>query len=54
MLLALEFDALELLRFAFVDAFREPPATLSDVTWTEVSLPTAQSLHQTFFDDGDQ
>ena len=54
MLLATGFEELELLGLAFVVVFREPPATLSDATWTEEPSPPAQSIHQTSFDDGDQ
>lgn len=52
-MLAAGFNALALLRIAFFVAFLEPPAALSDATWTEDFSP-AQSIHQTFFDDGDQ
>ena len=52
--MAAGFEELEPLGVAFVAVFRESPAMLSDATWTEEPSPLAQSIHQTFFDDGDQ
>ena len=35
-------------------ALRSRYATLSDERWIEDLMPFVQSIHQTFFDDGDQ
>ena len=52
--MAAGFEELEPLGLAFAAAFRELPATPSDVTWTEERSLPAQSIHQISFDDGDQ